>query len=461
MDEAEHIAGSAAGLASEGGERSWPFALLAVRPAWLSGALCALALLLVLSLGRKTLRYYGSDFDTYYLAGQAVRTGQAGTMYATLSAPGADGRWSLDRPDAAWDALYARYFGGASGAWAYLYPPPFAAGMVPLAATPPALAFRVWQVVNLAAYLASVLLLLWMFRRALRPAAAWTLLLLALVSPLVYGALGHGQVSPLVLLCVVAMLAYYQARRPLGAGICLALGALVKVTPILFLAVCAWRRQWRLCAACLITLAAAALVTAAIVGFGPFVAFASALPLMSRGTAMYGNVSVVSVAGWALGYGDGSHPTLLPRDPRLLAAKGAFYLLVLALSALAIARRREGAQVGSIGVEYPLAAVAILLLSPINWGHHLLGALVAWFWLAAWGCAERRPWLLGVTALSYLLTVQESGLRATLVPEPWAGVVSFAGLVLLWAALCAAGLRRGRVAPSARTDERALAGALP
>lgn len=77
-------------------------------------------------------------------------------------------------------------------------------------------------------------------------------ILLAL--PAIIGDLSHNNVNIFILFLVAACLELYRRRRDSASGVVLALAIACKVTPLLFLAYFAWKRAWRVVAACLVGL---------------------------------------------------------------------------------------------------------------------------------------------------------------------------------------------------------------
>jgi alpha-1,2-mannosyltransferase len=174
-----------------------------------------------------------SDFPVYWLAGRAVREGR--DIYGVAGPHG----------------------------WQYVYPPPFAVAMVPLALLPQAWAMLVW-------FLLSALLTIWAVRmcvtmvRDRSSTAEDVLWFSALPGLLLIGfyasAITRGQASVLVLWLVVAAIFWERKGRSLAGAACLAGAILIKVFPVLLLAYFAWRRRWRFILATLALLAVGAFV---------------------------------------------------------------------------------------------------------------------------------------------------------------------------------------------------------
>jgi hypothetical protein len=152
--------------------------------------------------------------------------------------------------------------------WAYVYPPPFAILMAPLAKLSVFSGALLW-------YSLSVALLAWtvvMCARMVRQAAGakvdtfWLItvpLLLLLVW--ILSGLTRGQAS--VLMCWLVLAAVYWERdgRDLRAGACLAGAVILKAFPVVMLAYFVWRRKWRFVLATLVALLVGLLVFPAAV----------------------------------------------------------------------------------------------------------------------------------------------------------------------------------------------------
>jgi len=390
------------------------------------------------------------DFDCYWVGSWAVRDGKAPQMYAVLDTPNAQGYYDLANDSPAWSALAAAHLGKSHQLWGFIYPPPAAVMFLPFTSLSRTAAMVGWRLVNLAAYLAGVALLLALLRDRLRPMEAQILLLAALASPPLLMALAIGQMTPLVFFTIAAGLYFLRTERPVAAGACLALGTLLKVSPVLFAVWLLWRKQYRALAAGAATLIGLSLVSMAITGAEVWRGFLGhCLPLLSRGTISDTNVSALALVGRALGLGDPHSAWILPQDARLTLFKLAFYAVVLLVSAVALWQGRRDATGERLEGEYALVNMAALLLSPITWGHHLLLAVLTLLYVAAWGIAQKHTGPIVTALLAYLLMLQHhdfwhllpGGLGPVLLPVGLGTVAALLGLLLLWAVNCACLLR--------------------
>jgi alpha-1,2-mannosyltransferase len=253
----------------------------------------------------------------------------------------------------------------------FTYPPFAAVAMVPLAVVPGWLADALWAGASIAALTAAVVVV----RRAMaRPAPGWLVALLtaaALALEPVWQNLTFGQVNLILMLAVLVDLLGPQRR---WSGVLVGIAAGVKLTPLVFvvLLVLVGRRA---------AAGHAALAFAATVVVGFAVAPGSAVTYWSHGLVDAGRVGPPALAHNQSAYGaltrllDGPPPTLL-----WLAVAGP--VAAAALVAGAAWWRRGDPALGTC-----LAALAMLVASPISWSHH-------WVWavpvaLVLWECSRR------------------------------------------------------------------------
>jgi alpha-1,2-mannosyltransferase len=253
----------------------------------------------------------------------------------------------------------------------FTYPPFAAVALVPLAPLPAWLAAAVWTGASVAA-LAGVVAVV---RRELgRPAPGWLVALLtgaALALEPVWQNLTFGQVNLLLMLAVLVDLVRPERR---WSGVLVGLAAGIKLTPLAFvvLLVLVGRR---------VAAARALGVCGLTVAVGFMALPTSSASYWSDGLLDAGRVGPPGLAHNQSVYGaltrllDGPPPTLL-----WLAVAGPLAIGVLVVGA---AWWRRGDRVLGTG----LAALAMLIASPVSWTHH-------WVWavpvaLALW---ERSRW---------------------------------------------------------------------
>jgi hypothetical protein len=346
-----------------------------------------------------------NDFTSYYVAGLAVRHGQPEALYypepvgSLLAQASEQHPWiDLARPAGIQDPNY------------YLYPPLFAVLFAPMTLLPYKAAYLLWAAMGGAYLAASVALILTTFEGGIlgvwkRPRgmlAASSVILIACFFYPVARNFAVGQSSLFLLLLMAAALAALRRRTRAGdawAGLCLAAGILLKLTPLILIPWLALRRRWR---ALELTLASAALlvgISIAAVGLEPHVTYVSRmLPQLSGGTAFYPNQSITGVAERLFGGAFRKADLVDPAGtaPRLARWLGSLLILVTLAQ---VARMRTG---GATDPQTDDRAFGLLLLaglaaSPISWEHHYVLALIP-AWVLVRDAAE-KGWITTQRAL--------------------------------------------------------------
>ncbi|MFY9613922.1 MAG: glycosyltransferase family 87 protein [Candidatus Dormiibacterota bacterium] len=184
-----------------------------------------------------------------------------------------------------------------------------------------------------------------------------------------------GQFNQVTLFLVVAAVLAHQRARPILGGVALGLAVGLKLTPAALLLYFAWKRNWKLVAATLVTVAVMVGVTF-LVGWGPrWAEYLSLVGPSSRGTAMYGNQTINGVLlrfwqpelnGFPIG----------ALDPGVIVAWYAADALVLGLLLLSL-RGAPAAGPLRTWTEVSLVLLALPLVQPVAWFHHHLFAVVA------------------------------------------------------------------------------------
>ncbi len=282
------------------------------------------------------------DFQDYLFAARQIAVG--GDPYA-----------DFDRTHVPWD------WSLSSG---YLYPPAFAALLLPLTRIPNDLAVRLWLLVLQAMVLASFVLI---YRTIGRPRRGELLCMMAIVTtffPLAAN-LYTGAMNPLMLFMVTTAWISWRSRRELACGTVLGAASVVKVIPLGLVPYLVARRHWRVLATFaligLIGLAAGFVVTSAPHNLHYF---RDILPHLGAGTGYRENSSITGVAirlcdpvradqggagGWC------GHAIAWPAIGVLLA------LL------LAVTRRDSRGD-----LEFALAVTLLPLVSSVTWSFHLV-----------------------------------------------------------------------------------------
>jgi alpha-1,2-mannosyltransferase len=368
------------------------------------------------------------DFSSYYAAAAALRADPHADIYAAavMARNGAATHVQVQPP------------------LPYTYPPLLAIALVPLTLLPFHIAARVWTLGNVALWLGCALILGHELRRLLRPAlaisvtgnadlAGWrglwqrtvadpsAALALAVAAVLflpfapAQQTVLTGQMNFLVLLplAVIPMLTRGRHERRVGAAV--ALAAMLKFTPALLLVYLALRRRWEALIAALLTLAALAVASIAVVGPGAFFAAVPEALHVGTGDARLGHNEALfaPVLNALLAVAPALAPALRVVEYALLA------VLALALGWAIVRAGHSGSRSPSAAEDlaYALALCGLPLLAPAAWAHHYVWVLPA------------VALLLGVTARAALEAASVARQRAA---GALLGCVVLAALALGW-----------------------------
>lgn len=249
----------------------------------------------------------------------------------------------------------------AGGFAIYLYPPPFALAIVPLALIGGQAAVGIWTALMVLAFVAGVALL------PVARTTRWLVLLLgALDWPVVYS-IKLGQVGPILLLLFA--IGWRWLERPGRLGAVIGLGTIVKVQPGLLLGWAGLTGRWRAIGFAAGVLVAAALLATVVAGTQPWFDYPSLLGRVASPLTTPHNFTPGAIAFQAGASTD-------------VASLVQAASIVLALVAVVVATR-----VSSAEASYLVAVVASQLLSPLLWDHYAMLLLLPVAWLL-----ERRQW---------------------------------------------------------------------
>jgi glycosyl transferase family 87 len=282
------------------------------------------------------------DFQDYLFAARQMTTG--GDPYADFVRTHIPWDWSL-----------------SSG---YLYPPLFAAFLIPLTWLPAELAVRVWLLLMQACVIGSLVII---YRVIGRPSRAELIALGAILLtffPLINSA-ATGAMNAVLLLLLTAAWACWTRRRDVASGVLVGTAAVFKLFPLALVPYLATRRHWRLLAAVVVTtIAGLALGFAVTSPAHNSYYFRDMLPHLAVGTGYRENQSfagftarLCSPSTAQVGGGAGWCGRLL--DWPLIVV-----LLALVLSATARSTRPS--------LEYALAVTALPLVSSVAWSFHFV-----------------------------------------------------------------------------------------
>ena len=246
----------------------------------------------------------------------------------------------------------------------YLYPPAFAALLIPLTWLPPDAAVRLWLVLIQAMVLASLVVV---YAVIGRPSRTELLAMTAVTTsffPLA-ASVWTGAMNTLLLFLLTLAWAGWQRRRDVLSGAVIGVAAVFKVFPVALLPYLAWRRHWRLCAALSLTgltgIALGFLVTG--VEHNLYY-FRELLPHLSAGTGYRENQSLAGVAARLCDPSTADHGGSAGWCGRALSWPAVAGVVALVLW---VSRRATRP-----GLEFALAVCALPLISSVTWSFHLV-----------------------------------------------------------------------------------------
>jgi hypothetical protein len=344
----------------------------------------------------------------------------------------------------------------------YIYPPLLAILFVPLTVLPMNAAAQVWFFLNVALYGASLFVLwkaLGLGRWSKNLPLLWTL---AFLFPPALYTIYKGQVNILLLLLLALTYWLHTKGSQRLAGAALGVATMVKVVPVLLLPYFAWRRQYTLCLATVVTISFIGVLGLMVIGIDPHLTYVSSvLPSLAQPRP---NPSNQSLGGFfSLLLIDNSYSDNLAHDETLwkAAVLTSSALLVIAV-VLAMWHGRSSAI--SADLEFSLIVSTAPLLANIAWVDLLVLLIFPYEVLykrALQGNMSVR-WIL-LTILSVLcisfprlqdLFTNLVARSDALLRNPFAMGVPFYGVLLLWittiAALWSVGKERQWHGPTRR-----------
>jgi alpha-1,2-mannosyltransferase len=317
-------------------------------------------MLIALSLALAVLRVqnimvFFSDFTHDYVSAQAFRDGRSIYVEFTQADLSAE-KLRIAEP------LYR------VEPFTNIHPPFDALLFAPLTLLPYDLAILAWSILSCLLYLGVGRMVLGELQISL--AHHWLLLLLGL-GLCWYPFQAHialGQLSLLVIACLIGCWMSLRHGRDGLAGVLLGLACLIKMYPGVFLFYLLWRRRWRAAASATATGLAGMLLTLLLVGPDDILRYFTQVTSEAAGVNTFAliNVSLSGVFGRL--FTDGPWITPLVAAPRLssiLTLLSAFGLLAL----LAFRLWRAPATCAEDDRGFALTGLVMLLISPITWQH--------------------------------------------------------------------------------------------
>jgi hypothetical protein len=227
----------------------------------------------------------------------------------------------------------------------YIYPPPFAVLLAPIAELSIHHAQQLWYALSLAMIVAAATVVARLVRSVPVPLAiGGTLLLFAGFAPLREG-LRIGQAETVLLLLIGAGLVLARqegdSRRELAAGLCLGTAAVLKLYPAVILLYFAWTCRWRLIAGAGAAVVALMAVSVAVLGPSGITGYLSSLA--TQGTAAFEARPWSFGASGFLYRGATDNPWSFPLvhvSPSILRALLVAYVLAVAVGGTYLVARR-------------------------------------------------------------------------------------------------------------------------
>ncbi len=211
-----------------------------------------------------------------------------------------------------------------------------------------------------------------------------------------------GQVDGMIVLCLA--LSFWAMRRgPRPAmGAPLAAAAILKLSPIVVVGYCAWRRWWRVVGVAAAALVALMACSVLIAGWDNNVTFLrDMVPHLMRGSPWYYNVSITgAVLRARLGRPSWMYEDEPPPLPPALRLSLMLLSVALVLGAYWLTRRDADA-------GFMLAIAVAILIAPVAWTSYLTWLLPSLLWLVR-RYEDRRAWplLAALVALYPALAVR-------------------------------------------------------
>jgi hypothetical protein len=299
----------------------------------------------------------------------------------------------------------------------FLYPPPSVTLFLPFAILPAVAAGLLFRALSIAALVASVLMLLEILRDegvVIGPRDRVLTVLLALAAAPAFANTLYGQVNTFILLDCIAFRWLLDRRRPVAAGVLLALGVWIKVYPLfclvwVLLSEGASREVRRAVVAFAVTLAAVPLVCSPFVPLPLYVVyFTDMLPATADRTFVHvlnqSLLGMVARAGGPIERAFDWRDCFLPVTTPLWAQCVNGALAMLCVYGLTRWSRMRGLLFRPIG--YVCALSLIPVFSPLGWSYVYVMALPAL--LVALLVARPRALLVNILLLAACLAYLET-----------------------------------------------------
>ncbi len=323
------------------------------------------------------------DISMYYTAATVARGSSAVRLYVPLRtsrSPATDYLAGPPDPNSDWLRI-GREAGAPAKGGNFTYPPSAAVLLIPLTFVTVQEAFIIWRVLSLLCIICA----LYLATGLACPVRSVPLTTFSIIGALSFFPLQEmfylGQMGAVLLFLWVLGTWLWSKELSVLSSLCFAVGTMLKITPVVVLALFVYRRQWKwvlwFCVWCSLFL-----------GLGIWRLgwlntenyFLKVLPMMSCGLPGYVNKSLAAVSQNAyLGFVplDPYQSPTIP-SPICWLNKSVSACLFLFILWQVHRRRREP----NLRYELAMFAFVALLISPVSWRHHYVMALfpliVAW-----------------------------------------------------------------------------------
>jgi hypothetical protein len=208
------------------------------------------------------------------------------------------------------------------------------------------------------------------------PQCLLALLLVFTFEP-IYVSLKLGQVDFVILFLIATSFWAYKSGRDAIVGVCLALAAMIKLSPALLIVYFLWKREFSVFVSAVVTTVLVGMLSWAIVGHEAVLFFSTTLlPALLKGSAFFQNQSLNGLISRffvdpRLYYSLEEFPSI--RQARVLS--GLASLALVGVGAF-ITRKRIDRNSLRFDLEFSLAMVTMLLVSSISWEHYFTWLLI-------------------------------------------------------------------------------------
>jgi hypothetical protein len=294
-------------------------------------------------------------------------------------------------------------------------PPGYILAFEPLTLLPLRQAFWLWEALNLAALMASLVLLFKGSGLGVWPTLA--VAALALLYPPIGEHFFYGQNKIFVLLMLALMIRWMADGHDALAGLILGVAVLMRGFPLLMVGYLLVRRRWRIITYATLGIVMGALVTLAILGLPQTLSFTTGLRTvtMPRFLAVPINVSLGAFVSRMYWYAFGPRPGLSSLILRVLVIAAQLGLIALTVKATAKSRDTDDLDWRA----FSLWVVTAVLIAPTAWVHYLVLMLIPFVMMAiaaGRGRANRRA--IWMALASVLLIALSTSARTAFGPHP-------------------------------------------